>query len=111
MKVDVLSKTTPAADRWYTAGIAALALLTASLGLLYLPRHLLDFSPKPAAAAGGRAAVWLLSERIPGLVRSATTHTLRGAVSLSDMPQQSQGSSRCCRAVQPVSNTESYSHS
>ena len=67
----MLSRVVPVADRYYVAGIAGTALIVAALGLLYIPQHVLDFHARPAATAAGRAAAGLLSQRIPGLVRSA----------------------------------------
>ena len=68
----MLSRTTPAADRWYVAGIAGVTLIGAALTLTYVPTRFLDFAPRPATGAASQALVHLLSQRIPGLVRSAT---------------------------------------
>ena len=75
-QVDVLSRTTPAADRWYLAGIAAIALAVSGLGLTYVPQRLLDFNVTIAAEDAGKGLSMLMAQRIPGLVRSALLPTL-----------------------------------
>ena len=71
VQVDVLSRTTPAADRWYLAGIAVTSFAVSGLGLTYIPQRFLDFNIALAAEDAGKGLSLIMQQRIPGLVRSA----------------------------------------
>ena len=71
VQVDVLSRTTPSADRWYLAGIAFVSLAVSGLGMAYIPQRFLDFNIALAAEDAGKGLSLIMQQQIPGLVRSA----------------------------------------